>query len=284
MDPEKNYIKINRQSWNNKVDTHLTSDFYNLDGFKKGDTSLNSIELNLLGDVKGKTILHLQCHFGQDTISLGRLGAEPTGVDLSDKAIASAEQIAKDTHSNARFICCDIYDLPRYLTQQFDIVFTSYGAIGWLPDLNKWAKIIVDLLKPNGQFVMAEFHPVVWMFDDNFEKIKYNYFNSGAIIEEENGTYADKSAAIKQQSVVWNHGIGEVISSLINSGLEMVSLEEFDYSPYNCFNNTVEFEPGKYRIAHLDNRIPMVYSIVAKKKNLLTTFPTKSGNYPLLRG
>lgn len=267
MDSEKNYININRQSWNNRVDTHLKSEFYNLDGFIKGDTSLNSIELNLLGDIRGKKILHLQCHFGQDTISLSRLGAEATGVDLSDKAIASAEQIAKNTDSNTRFICCDIYDLPNHLEQQFDIVFTSYGAIGWLPDLNKWAKTIVDFLKPNGQFVMVEFHPVVWMFDDHFEKIGYNYFNSGAIVESEVGTYADKTAAIAQECVMWNHGLGEVLSSLINSGLEISSLEEFDYSPYNCFNNTVEFEPKKYRIAHLENKIPMIYSIVAKKRD-----------------
>lgn len=267
MSAEKNYININRASWNNRVDTHLKSEFYDLDGFIKGDTSLNSIELNLLGDIRGKKILHLQCHFGQDTISLSRLGAEATGVDLSDKAIASAEQIAEDTGSNARFICCDIYDLPNHLTQQFDIVFTSYGVIGWLPDLDKWAKIIVDFLKPNGRFVMAEFHPVVWMFDDHFEKIGYNYFNTGAIVEAEVGTYADKTAPIAQECVMWNHGLGEVLSSLINSGLEISSLEEFDYSPYNCFNNTVEFEPKKYRIAHLGNKIPMVYSLAAKKKS-----------------
>ena len=151
-------------------------EFYDLDNFVKGKTSLNSIELDLLGDVKGKTILHLQCHFGQDTISLSRLGAEVTGIDLSDKAIQSAQQIAKDTHSNANFICCDIYDLPNHLDKQFDIVFTSYGTIGWLPDLDKWANIVSHYLKPNGQFVFVEFHPVVWMFDDNFEKIGYNDF------------------------------------------------------------------------------------------------------------
>ena len=107
------------------------------------------------------------------------------GVDLSDKAIKSAKQLSKETSSNTTFICCDIYDLPRYLDQRFDIVFTSYGTIGWLPDLNKWAEIISRFLKPNGQFVFVEFHPVVWMFDDNFEKIDYRYFNSGAIIESE---------------------------------------------------------------------------------------------------
>ena len=267
MTPEQNYIDINRQSWNNRTDAHLKSEFYDLGGFLKGKTSLNDIELNLLGDVKGKTILHLQCHFGQDTISLNRLGAEVTGVDLSDKAIEKARQIAKETKSNAKFICCDIYDLPNHLEQQFDIVFTSYGTIGWLPDLDKWAKIVSTFLKPDGKFIFIEFHPVVWMFDDNFEKIGYNYFNSGAIVETESGTYADKTADITQEYVMWNHGLGEVINSLIKNGLEIKALEEFDYSPYNCFNKTIEREPGKYRIKHLENKIPMVYSIVSTNKN-----------------
>ena len=267
MKPEENYIEINRQSWNNRTDSHLKSEFYDLDGFLKGKTSLNEIELSLLGDIKGKTILHLQCHFGQDTISLSRLGATVTGIDLSDKAIESAKQIAKDTNSNTQFMCCDIYDLPNHLDEKFDIVFTSYGTIGWLPDLDKWAKIISKFLKPNGHFIFVEFHPVVWMFDDNFDKIGYRYFNSGAIIETENGTYADKEADITQSSVNWNHGLSEVINSLIKNGLEIKSLDEFDYSPYNCFNNTIEFEKKKYRIEHLDDKIPMVYSIVAKRKN-----------------
>jgi len=267
MNPEQNYIEINRQSWNNKTDIHLKSDFYDLDSFLNGKTSLNDIELNLLGNLQGKTILHLQCHFGQDTISLSRLGAEVTGVDLSDKAIQIAEQIAKDTNSNANFICCDIYDLPNHLEKQFDIVFTSYGTIGWLPDLDKWAKVVSRFLKTNGKFVFVEFHPVVWMFDNNFEKIEYNYFNSGAIVETENGTYADKTADISQEYVMWNHGFSEVINSLIKNGLEIKALDEFDYSPYNCFNRTIKFEPKKYRIEHLDNKIPMVYSIVATKKN-----------------
>lgn len=266
MKKEDNYIEINRQSWNNRVATHLKSEFYDLEHFIKGKTSLNRFELDLLGDVKGKTILHLQCHFGQDSISLSRLGAEVTGVDLSDKAIESAKQIAAETNANAKFICCDIYDLPNHLEGQFDIVFTSYGTIGWLPDLDKWAKIVSRYLKQNGKFVFVEFHPVVWMFDDNFEKIAYNYFKSDAIIETENGTYADKTADIVVESVSWNHSLSEVVTGLLQNGLELTSFEEYDYSPYNCFNKTIEFEPGKFRIEHLGNKIPMVYSIVALKK------------------
>lgn len=267
MDSEQNYIDINRRSWNNRVDSHLKAAFYNLDGFLKGESSLNDIELNLLGNLQGKSILHLQCHFGQDTISLSKLGAEVTGVDLSDMAIENAKRIAKETNSDAEFICCDIYDLPHHLDKRFDIVFTSYGTIGWLPDLNKWAKIVAQFLKPGGQFIFVEFHPVVWMFDHDFEKIGYNYFNSEAIIETQSGTYADKNAEIIQENVMWNHGISEVINSLIKNGLEINSLDEFDYSPYNCFNKTIEIEPRKYRIEHLENKIPMVYSIKATKKN-----------------
>ncbi|NBY39696.1 MAG: class I SAM-dependent methyltransferase [Flavobacteriia bacterium] len=265
--PEQNYIDINRESWNNRTEIHVKSAFYDLDGFLKGNSSLNDIELSLLGDIKGKSVLHLQCHFGQDTISLSRLGAKVTGVDLSDIAIEKAKQIAKDTESNATFICCDIYDLPNHLNEKFDIVFTSYGTIGWIPDLDKWAKIASDFLRPNGQFVFVEFHPVVWMFDDDFEALAYRYFNSGAIVETEVGTYADKNADLKQSYVMWNHSISEVINNLIKHGLEIKSFDEFDYSPYNCFNKTIEFAPKKFRIKHLADKIPMVYAINARRKS-----------------
>ena len=267
MTSEINYLEINKHSWNNRTDTHLNSEFYNLEGFMKGETSLNQFELEILGDIKGKSILHLQCHFGQDTISLNRLGAEVIGVDLSDKAIENARIIAEKTNSTAQFICCDLYDLENHLDQQFDIVFTSYGTITWLPDLDKWGKLISRFLKPEGRFIFVEFHPVVWMFDDNFEKIGYNYFNVAPIIETENGTYADKEANISQSYVTWNHSMSEVISSLLNHSLKLKQIQEYDYSPYNVFSNMEEFEHKKFRIKHIGNKIPMVYSVVAEKIN-----------------
>ncbi|RYE50500.1 MAG: class I SAM-dependent methyltransferase [Sphingobacteriales bacterium] len=168
-DPAK-YISVNKQSWNNRTASHLKSEFYNVEGFLAGKSSLNSIELDLLGDVSGKSILHLQCHFGQDTISLARLGAKVTGVDLSDKAIDAARDLAEKCGFAVNFICCDVYDLPDNLNEQFDMVFTSYGVIGWLPDLDKWAKIISRFMKPGGSLIFAEFHPVLWMFDNNFKE------------------------------------------------------------------------------------------------------------------
>lgn len=257
------YLEINRKSWNNRVEAHMKSAFYGLDAFVQGKSSLNSIELDLLGELKGKSVLHLQCHFGQDTISLGRMGAEVVGVDLSDKAIERARELAQTTGSSAEFICCDLYDLPKHLNRSFDVVFTSYGTIGWLPDLDKWADVVTHFLKPGGKFVFVEFHPVVWMFDDDFNRVAYRYFNSGALVETESGTYADRDADIEQSYVMWNHGIGEVVNSLIKSGLAINALHEFDYSPYNCFNNTDEFAPGKFRIKHMEDKLPMVYALVA---------------------
>lgn len=266
MTSEEDYSAINRESWNKRTALHLASDFYNVQGFLQGNSSLNSIELELLGDVRGKRILHLQCHFGQDSLSLARMGAQVTGIDLSDVAIESAKMLSKESGTHAEFICCDLYDLPKHLDAQFDIVFTSYGTIGWLPDLQKWAQVISKFLKSGGSFVFAEFHPVVWMFDDAFENIAYQYFKSSPIIETTTGTYAEKEAAVTLESVNWNHALSEVFDNLVKEGISIDTFREYDYSPYNCFQNTVEFEPGKYRIEHLGNKIPMVYALRGTKK------------------
>ncbi|WP_278555030.1 class I SAM-dependent methyltransferase [Elizabethkingia bruuniana] len=265
MNPEEQYIEVNKESWNNRVDTHFDSEFYDVEGFLKGNTSLNSIELALLRDITGKKVLHLQCHFGQDSISLSRMGAEVTGIDLSDKAIEKAKELALQAGTDTKFVCSDVYNLPNVLNEKFDIVFTSYGTIGWLPDLDKWAAVINHFLKPGGQFIFAEFHPVVWMFDDDFKSIGYNYFKSDAIVETNTGTYAEKEADMVLHTVSWNHGLSEVFTSLINQKMQITAFNEFDYSPYNCFRHTEEFEPKKFRIKHLGNNIPMVYSLLAQK-------------------
>lgn len=261
----KDYLEINKNSWNSRTPHHLTSKFYDVEGFNNGNSTLNSIELNLLGNVKGKSILHLQCHFGLDTMSLSRLGATCTGLDLSDSAIDAAKQLALKNNLDTKFVCCNVYDTLKYVTEKFDIVYTSYGVIGWLPDLKPWASNIAQLLKPNGKLVFAEFHPVLWMFDDDFKTIKYSYFNRAPIIEEETGTYANTQANIKNTYVCWNHSIADVIDNLIECGLELKTFKEYNYSPYNCFNNTVEFEPGKFKIKTFENLLPMVFALVAKK-------------------
>lgn len=225
-----NYIDKNRDAWNKKTTIHITSDFYDNQSFLDGRKTLNDIEILLLGDVRGKSILHLQCHFGVD------------------------------------FICCDIYDLPQCLDKTFDIVFTSYGVIGWLPDLNKWANIISRYLKPNGKFVMVEFHPFIWIYDNDFQAITYNYFNVEEIKEELTGTYGDRDADISYSTTTWNHPTSEVLNSLIDSGITIENFNEYNYSPYNCFNHTIKIADNKYQIERFGDKIPMVFSILGKKQ------------------
>jgi 2-polyprenyl-3-methyl-5-hydroxy-6-metoxy-1,4-benzoquinol methylase len=262
----EDYIKINKKSWNDRVAVHLESTFYDNESFIKGADSLKEIERALLPDLKGKKVLHLQCHFGQDTISLARAGAIATGLDFSEKAIETAQNLSKQIGVEATFVCGDLYQTPELISEQFDIVFTSYGTIGWLPDLDKWAAVIEKMLKPGGVFILVEFHPVLWMFDNDFGFVEYNYFNEKPIIESITGTYANKNDQQTHETISWNHSLDEVIGSLLKKNLLIDSFREYDYSPYNCFNGMNEVSPGRFQIAKMGNKLPMVYSIRASKK------------------
>ena len=257
------YFEANRKGWNLRTEVHKNSEFYQLERWKKEGNSLTPIELREVGDVNGKKLLHLQCHFGQDTLSWARLGAIVTGCDFSDHAIDFARELAAELDIPARFVCCNLYDLPEHLEGQFDIVFTSYGTIGWLPDLDRWAAVIAHFLRPGGMFYMADFHPVIWMLDDRMEHLIYPYHGGEVIETEQVGTYADRYASIEYKEFGWNHSLSDIINSLIRQGLRIELLNEYDYSPYDCFDKTVRGEDGNYRIQGLEGIIPMVYSIRA---------------------
>ena len=261
------YIKINKALWNKKTSIHLNSSFYDNDSFMKGKTSLKEIELDLLGDLKGKKILHLQCHFGQDTLSLARMGARVTGVDLADKAIDQAKKMAKQLglESQASFICCDVLELDQFLKDEFDIIFSSYGTIGWLPKIEKWGQLIAHFLKPNGQFIFAEFHPFVWMLDDDFKQLEYPYFNKKTFYEEYTNSYTDGKGHEPIMGYSWNHPISEVLQVLLANGLQIQDFQEYDYSPYDCFPNTVKHKKG-FQLKGFEGKLPMVYALVAEKK------------------
>ncbi len=278
MENHNKYFETNKNLWNQRTAIHKDSAFYDLKSFKEGKNVLTSIELKELGDLNGKSLLHLQCHFGMDSLSWSRLGAKVTGVDLSDESIKLATQLNDELKLDAKFICCNVYDL---LTENqrlakapplegfgeavFDIVFTSYGTIGWLPDLKLWANMIAERLKPGGFFYMADFHPVLWMFDDDFTHIKYAYDNLEVIITENQGTYTGRSADIKGKEYSWNHSISEILNALIAAGLKLEFFNEHMYSPYPCFRNISEYEKGKWHIKGMEGKIPMVYSLKAIK-------------------
>jgi len=266
MNIPQNYKAINKDAWNKRTEVHIGSDFYDVPSFINGQSTLHTTELSLLGDVKGKSILHLQCHFGMDTLSLARMGAKVTGVDLSDKAIAKARELNEQCGLEATFICCDLYDLPENLNEQFDIIFTSYGTIGWLPDLQKWSSVLNQFLKPKGTFILVEFHPVVWMFDSRFTKIDYSYFNKEAIVDETSGTYTDRNADIHYTEVSWNHSLDEVFGGLLQNGIRIKSFKEYDFSHYNCFANLKEVAKHQYKLIGLEDKMPMMYSVVGEKE------------------
>jgi len=264
---DSNYLDINRASWNKRVVDHVDSEFYDNASFLNGKSSLNTIELELLGDIAGKSVLHLQCHFGQDTISMARMGAKTVGVDLSDVATAKGTEMAKQLGAATSFVTCDVYDVPNQIEEQFDIVFTSYGTIGWLPDIDKWAAVIAKMLKPGGRFIFAEFHPVVWMFDDDFNEVKHRYFKNESIKEIVEGSYAATDSKVELETITWNHGLGEVVGSLRKQNLNISQFKEYDYSPYGCFAGAEKIADRKYRIKKFGNQIPMVYAIEAIKPN-----------------
>ena len=259
-------FELNKKTWNKKVAIHAASDFYDLEGFRNGGLSLNRYELEALNDVSGKALLHLQCHFGQDTLSFSRLGAHCTGVDISDEGIKLAQKLNTELELDATFVCCNVLDTSQYIKEHFDIVFTSYGTIGWLPELKPWAQMISQRLKPGGIFYMVEFHPIAWMFDYSHatQKMEYGYHQKDAIYEEYQGTYADPNAVIMSKEYGWNHSFGELITSLSEAGLHIEYLKEHDASPYNIFPNLTKNDNGMYELPK--KLYPLIFELKAIKK------------------
>ena len=261
------YIKDNLELWNEMTPINANSVFYDVEGFKKGRNTLLSIELEEVGDVSGKSLLHLQCHFGMDTLSWARLGAKTTGVDFSDKAIALARSLSKETGIKSDFICTDIYKLPDILNKKFDIVFTSYGVLCWLPDLEKWAQIISHFLKRGGMFYIVEGHPVLNIFDNSKSatelRVTQSYFHSKEPIKwEPELTYAEASVTTKHPSYEWTHSLGDIINPLIGAGLRIEHLHEFPFSFWRWSSFVRRDNDGWWR---LDEDIPLIFSLKATK-------------------
>ncbi len=260
------FIEKNRQLWNAKTPYHVKSDFYELDAFKKGKNVLREIELEGLGDVSGKSLLHLQCHFGQDTLCWSRMGARCTGVDFSSEALTAARELNQELGLDAKFVESDVLKLKDNLDGSFDIVFTSYGAIGWLPDLKAWAKTVSHFLKLGGTFFIAEFHPFLYTLDWGKLTLAYNYFNQGEPDHEiTDGTYADPGADLKLDEYFWPHSFEEILMSLMNEGLQLKELKEYPWSPYPCFPNVKSVGENRWKFANVEKEIPYVFSLKMTK-------------------
>jgi len=264
---EKEMFSANKKGWDERVETHLASELYNMEAFRAGKSSLKKEELEALRDVQDKSLLHLQCHFGQDTLSWARKGAVVTGVDISSEALKAAREISSDLDIPATFVESNILDLKENLEGRFDIIFTSYGTVGWLNDLNKWADVIQHFLKPGGTFYMIDFHPFVWMWDNQRTKIEYDYFKTEEpIITHEKGTYADHDAELERTEYSWNHGMSEIISALLKAGLELVEFKEYPFSNYNVFPNMKAIGEGRWVFEELEEKVPYMYSLKLEKR------------------
>lgn len=260
-----NYTDINRELWNTKTTVHLKSDFYNLPAFLAGETSLKPIELKMLGDIGGKSVLHLQCHFGQDSISLARMGAKVTAVDLSDQALEKGRELALQTNTEVTFVESNVLELIGKIDEKFDIVFASYGCVGWLHDLDQWAETVSHHLKPGGKFVFVESHPVMWMLDEAVDQVKYSYFKTDPFIEDETSSYTDSSNHKELKSVSWNYSLSEVLNALLKHKIRIDHFDEFDYFPYPIFKEGTETESGKFRPATHGKKLPLTFSVLGTK-------------------
>ncbi|MHA1912720.1 MAG: class I SAM-dependent methyltransferase [Candidatus Kariarchaeaceae archaeon] len=269
---EKDFIKTNQANWDSRVALHLTSDYYQLEKFKTDPTHLSFVahEHEEVGNVEGKTLLHLQCHFGLDTLSFARLGAKPTGTDISGEAIKLAQSLTQELDLDASFIQSDLYDLPDNLEGEFDIVFTSVGVLCWLPDIYSWAKVVAHFLKPGGLFYIKDGHPIKNIFDEDLNdgemKIKFPYFRSSEIMWNDGASYAsDEKIQDNATAYEWIHRFGDIINALIQAGLIITEVKEFPYLMMQMYDTFVKNDLGEWHFPNDQGLIPLMYTIKATK-------------------
>lgn len=264
------YAETNRERWDRRVAHNVSSASYDVEGFKEGKLSLSPVERRELTNVDGKSMLHLQCHFGLDSLSWARLGARVTGVDFSPLAIVAARSLAAEVGLEAKFICSNVYDLPAVLNAEFDIVFTSHGVLTWLPDLEKWSQVITHFLKSGGVFYIVEAHPFGGAFDNDDSatdlRIHHSYFHDdvpdrseSAIPSESDGEAAD------DVSYQWSHGIGDVITALASAGLHVEYVHEFPFAAYMRLPFMDRRDDGMWELPRLRECVPFLYSLLATK-------------------
>ena len=268
-------VEANRRLWDARTPIHIRSDYYDVDGFRSGRSSLHELEVREVlegtgGSLGGKRLLHLQCHFGLDTLSWARdHGAEVVGVDFSAEAIESARALADETglSDRARFVESDVRTLD--LGETFDVVFVSYGAICWLPELTTWASVIARHLAPHGMAYVAEIHPAASaMLDEPGTTemvVGYPYWTRGEPLRfEEQGTYADFDADIKLPEYVWSHGLDDVVNALIGAGLRLAFLREHAFTVYPQFPYLEERDGRMWVLPEEMPTFPLLFSLAAR--------------------
>ncbi|UCD08266.1 MAG: class I SAM-dependent methyltransferase [Dehalococcoidales bacterium] len=262
-------LDSNKEMWNEWATLHAGSEFYDVEDFKNEKCSLYPVEVEEIGDVNGKSLLHLMCHFGKDTLSWARRGAKVTGVDFSDNAIDIARSLAGELKLDAEFICCNLYDLPQNLDRQFDIVYTSAGVLCWLPDLDEWGCVIAQFLKSGGFFYILEGHPFLNMLLDEDpnavepEILRSYFYTPEPEIYQSESSYTGQQTSKIHTGKEWTHSIGDIVNSLISAGLRIEFLHEFPYIFFNAMPYMKQDNQGSWRIP--GDKIPLIFTLKAMK-------------------
>jgi SAM-dependent methyltransferase len=254
---------------------HVASPWYGVEEFKKTGRreqrrGLDALETRLVGDVAGKSLLHLQCHFGLDTLGWATRGAAATGVDFSRAAIEAARALAAEVGIPATFIHSDVYDLPDRLDAGFDIVFSSHGVLCWLPDLERWARVVAHFLRPGGLFCLIEGHPFPLVFDDAREerdlRVAFPYFHPGEPLRiERRGSYAAPDADFTSVMYEWVHPLSDVVGALLRAGLCLESFEEYPYVGWAMFPWMEARPDGMWQLPEGTASLPLMFSVTASK-------------------
>ena len=273
-DPQHDpYYAANLLNWSERVAIHEASRDYDREGFLRGEKPLAPVELAELAPlVAGRTLLHLQCHFGMDTLNLARLGATVTGVDFSHEAIEAARRLSADSGLSGRFVEANIYDAPDVLDERFDVVYTGIGALNWLPDVAAWARLAAGFLRPGGRLYIYEGHPVQaaldWQRDDGLLVVAHPYFETREpVVSDEPTTYTDGPPLQHTRNYEWNHGIAEVVTAILDAGLQLDFLHEHQEAAWQALP-WFEAVPGSrltWRVPDRRDRLPMMYSLLATK-------------------
>ena len=266
-DGHEDHFAANRAMWDERVPIHVDSDFYDVGGFKAGRSDLHDFEIAEVGPVGDQDLLHLQCHFGLDTLSWARLGARVTGLDFSAPAIEAARALADECGLAADFVCANVYDAPEVLTHRFDVVYVSLGAIIWLPDIWRWAEIVEALLRPGGRLYLRETHPFTGTLGNDDLSVALDYFHADEPQAwDDAGTYADPEATtIQNRSYEWQHPVSDVVSAVIGQGLHLDLLHEFPFTVFQQWPFMERRDDGTWWMPEDRPELPLMYSLRATK-------------------
>jgi SAM-dependent methyltransferase len=282
------YRALNRANWDDRAALHATSAEYALDQFRTDPEFVSDVvrfDMPRLGDTDGARAVHLQCHIGTDTISLARLGAVMTGLDFSTASIAQARQLAQEANAAVDFVEADVYDAASVLgTERFDLVFTGMGALCWLPDIRRWAATVAALLAPGGKLLLGEGHPVLWSIDETQTDrlvVGFPYFETEQpMIFDQDTTYFKTEGRIAHTVVhEWNHGLGEIVSAVLEAGLTLTGLIEHDSVAYEALpGRMIRGQDGRWRLSENRERLPLSYTLQARKPDICQRSRTAQGN------